>query len=337
MRPSASVDAAHSGRAVLSTSSDRCDPAPSRSAWLNIAVVPDAVSADNAPPADTLRLPPSLLTALLKHELAAVGRVWLLARHLNENGQGWISVADLRTALTGKNSPLRVCGWRRLRQILQQGKGTFWERDDLGRLWLFGLTRVAALLDVQHFAGDAVRLPIADLLGGIGSVHSSIYSAFHCGRDSTPISRATLCDITGVPERTQRLYDTAHNTERVANFSLCDENQSETVWQHGRAVFSFIDRLGKQGGAGSRYTAIRLPNSYISTRYERIPTKRKRLNRKLKQDLAKYGTRGNKASTVQRLFFVNAKQAGRVFGREQDVYLRQQQQASVVFWTGWKQ
>ncbi len=284
----------------------------------------------------TCSVHPSLLVACLKHEMAAIGRIWLLARFLDEQGRGWLTIDELRQQLTDKSSPLRVVGWRRLRQVLNAGKGVFWERDDFGRLWLYGNIRVARHLGVTHFSGDEIKLPIQELLGTIGEVRNAFYTAFHCGRASSPISRATLQLVTGVPARTQRYYDDAHDTERVANLSLvADAGDQETSWQHGRAAFTFIDSQGKQGRAGASYTAIRLPNSYTSTRYASLTGKRKRLNHKLKQDLANYGTQGNSDGQIQRLFFTDGKQAGRVFGRKHDIYLHSQQNGTVVFWAGW--
>ena len=113
--------------------------------------------------------------------------------------------------------------------ILNAGKGVFWERDDFGRIWLYGNIRVARHLGVTHFSGDEIQLPIRELLGRMGAVRNAFYTAFHCGRASSPISRTTLNKVTGIPARTQRHYDDAHNTERVANFSLVtDAGDQET-------------------------------------------------------------------------------------------------------------
>ncbi len=334
----------------LGWSSDRIPTQPNRvppqsKPQIALTVTPvneDAVAADiSKGPSESERVQtcsvhPSLLVACLKNEVAAIGRIWLLARFLDEHGRGWLTIDELRQQLTDKSSPLRIVGWRRLRQILNAGKGVFWERDDFGRLWLYGNIRVARHLGVTHFSGDEIQLPVQELLGTMGEVRNAFYTAFHCGRESSPISRATLNKVTGVPERTQRHYDDVHNTERVANFSLVtDAGDQETAWQHGRAAFTFTDRQGKQGRAGASYTAIRLPNSYNTTRYARLTGKRKRLNHKLKQDLANYGTQGNSNGQIRRLFFTDGKQAGRVFGRNNDIYLHAQQNGTVVFWAGW--
>lgn len=308
---------------------------------LEIAIIPDVDdAAKTSAPArpQTLAIHPSLLVAFLKNEVVAIGRIWLLARCIDQHGRGWLTVEALRQQLTDKSSPLRVCGWRRLRQILTVGKGRFWERDHLGRIWLYGTIRVARNLNVTHFSGDAISLPIADLLGTVGDLRATFYTAFHCGRESNPISRATLNKVTSVPERTQRHYDSTHQTERLSNFSLvADAGDQDAAWQHGRATFTFTDNLGKHGTVGKRYTATRLPNSYQTTRYARLAGKRKRLNHKLKQDLVNHGTQGNSLSNVQQLFFSDGQQAARALTRNHDVYLRDALRGSVMFWTGWMQ
>ncbi len=43
---------------------------------------------------------PSMLTAMLSEGLAAPGRVYLLLRHLDQGGRGWLSVDEVRYQLT---------------------------------------------------------------------------------------------------------------------------------------------------------------------------------------------------------------------------------------------
>lgn len=279
---------------------------------------------------------PSLLAGILKDEAVAVGRIYLLCRHLDTDGRGWLSIADLRAHLTDKQSPLHVCGWRRLRQILQEGKGKFWERDDQDRLWIYGLTRVAATLNVQYFSGDKIELPLDILCGNIGGLRAAFFAAFHGGRESSPIARATLRDITGVPERTQRLYDKTQNIECTENYTLSDaSNAPDTYYTHGRAAFAFIDKTGQHGQAGKEYIAIRLPNSYETPHIVRHPKKQTRLNKRLRKDLMKYGTRGNSRSSKERIYFTNGQQAAKCFSRsDTPIFLHDQEQGGAVFWIG---
>jgi len=149
---------------------------------------------------------------MLRTEQAAAGRVWLLLRALDEAGRGMVSLDDARAALTGRGSPLRLCGWRRLRQLLAAGEGVFWVREDgsrgagrqgrrgershsdasfspapplprsPARLRLLGPARVAAALGVARLVNRPVGLPAAVLLGSIGDARAHLYAAFHSGR-----------------------------------------------------------------------------------------------------------------------------------------------------------
>src|SRR5690606_34173427 len=67
------------------------------------------------PAPDTLiRLYPDIALGMLRHELEAVGRIWLLLRHIDHNGRGWVDIDEARRRLTAKGGALRTCGWRQL-------------------------------------------------------------------------------------------------------------------------------------------------------------------------------------------------------------------------------
>lgn len=104
---------------------------------------------------------PTLLLSMLKENLEASGRVWLLLRAIDRQGRGWLHVEDIRRKLTAKDSNWRICGWRRLRQLLHQGQDIFWERDKNGRLWLKGAHRIAYTLNSGRLQGFPVELPLA--------------------------------------------------------------------------------------------------------------------------------------------------------------------------------
>jgi hypothetical protein len=125
---------------------------------------------------------PDIALGILRGERAAAGRVWLLLRHADAAGRGWLALDEVRMALCGKDSQLRLCGWRRLRQLLAEGEGVFWTRDERDRLWLRGPARVAGALGVGRLRGRPVGMPIAALLGGIGDARAQLYATFHSGR-----------------------------------------------------------------------------------------------------------------------------------------------------------
>ena len=273
---------------------------------------------------------PTILLSMLKQHQEAPGRVWLLLRAIDADGRGWLDVDDARRHLTEKGAPLRVCGWRRLRQLLAQGEGVFWHRDARNRLWLYGAHRIAYKLDSGRLQGFPVEFLLSALLGGIRTVRAAFYASFHGGRDSKPISRETLESLSGVPGRTQLEYDRVARVERQRNIAIGErhsvENAQERAWRHGRAAFHFIDTQGRQGRAGREYVAWHLPNSYRADYQRRSRGSRKRLNRKL-ADLVKKGIPGNDDRAVEKLFFPNGALAARRYNRspEQDAYWHQEE------------
>jgi len=281
-------------------------------------------------PTKTITVHPTILLAILKQHLEALGRVWLLLRAIDRDGRGWLDVEDTRRHLTEKGSPYHICGWRRLRQLMAQGEGVFWHRDEQDRLWLYGAHRIAYELDSGRLQGFPVELPISALLGGIQAVRAAFYATFHGGRDSKPISRDTLESLSGIPGRTQLEYDRVARVERRRNIAVGErhtaENAQGRAWRHGRAAFHFIDTEGRQGRAGREYVAWHLPNSYRADYQRRSRGSRKRLNRKL-ADLVKKGIPGNDDRAVEKLFFPTGALAAKRYNRcsEQDAYWQQEE------------
>lgn len=264
------------------------------------------------PPPNTFTTHPSLLLAMLQTEHSAPGRVWLLCRYLDRPGRGWLALDDLRAALTTSQSPvthdpLPQLSWRRLRQILGQGRGVFWEQDDRGRLWLYGAARVAANLGVQRLNGQPIELPLSVLTGSLAAFRAHCYASFHSGRDpqaqppnatpAAPIARATLARVTGVPVRTQHAYEQRAGVQVRPNAALLNlqrpDARQEAAFRYGQAIFTLCDRQGRHGRPGQTYTARQLPNSYHMPGHRPASrSRRRRLNRRL-QDLVTFQAQGN--------------------------------------------
>lgn len=269
---------------------------------------------------DTVRHYPSIGLASLQVEQVAPYRVWLLCRYLDEQGRGWLPLSDVCQQLTGKGSKLRLFGWRRLRQVLGQGQGLFWEWDKTsGRLWLYGAAAVAANLDVHRLTGRVVALPLSAMTAGIGDFKAHLYAAWHSGRRrNNPISREVQATLTGVPERTQRHYCQATKIKQQSNIVIgsqyTTEEAEQQAWQRGRAIFSFTDFQGRQGRKGRRYIAWRLPNSYSGPHQQTANGRIRKINRKLK-DLVRKGARGNNGTKVKKRYFANGAEAARALNR----------------------
>jgi len=272
---------------------------------------------------DTVKHYPSIGIAALKTEQATLYRVWLMCRYLDMNGRGWLPVQDVREQLTGKESKLRLFCWRRLRQVLGQGHGRFWQWDKVQeRLWLFGAANVAAHLDVTRLSGKPVALPVKSVTQSIGEFKAHLYGAWHSGRKTNnPISREVQEAITSIPERTQRHYCKVAGIRRQTNIAIGNRKNPDEIekqaWQRGRASFEFIDYQGRQGSKGTTYIAWHLPNSYTGPHQQSPKGRMRKINRKLNVLVTK-GAQGNGGETVEKLYFANGKEASLAFDQNNE-------------------
>ncbi|HSM57408.1 MAG TPA: hypothetical protein VK879_14755 [Candidatus Sulfomarinibacteraceae bacterium] len=286
----------------------------------------------------TVLLFPEIAIAMLRQNVEAAGRIWLLLRHLDVQGRGWIEASIARRRLTAKKSPLRVCGWRQLRNLLAQGDGLFWQRDNgpasEARIWLRSTAKVAAALGVPRLSARAINLDVSVLLDSIGSVRAHFYASYHRGRrHKRPISRQCLEDLTGVARRSQHKYEAEAGIERRQNWAVgaryTQEAAQERAWRQGNGVFQFTDHQGKTGAAGATYVAWQLPNSYLGPHEQQVTSSRKRINRQL-VDLFTKGITGNgKKRAVDQgheypvaSFYEHGHAAARAYNRspEKDLY-----------------
>ena len=283
---------------------------------------------------------PDLALAMLRQGRAATGRVWLLLRHLDQAGRGWLSLAEVRQQLTASTSPWRVCSWRHLRNLLAQGDGLFWQRAQ-ERIWLRSVPRVAATLGISALATPAILLPARHLCQKIGAVRAHFYASFHSSRVKTtrsgqtqaaPIARITLEKLSLVTRHTQRRYEKTAGIQRQINTAVgsppTPTEEQARASQQGHALFHFTDHRGKVGPAGQTYMAWQLPNSYSGPHAQRAPGQRRRLNRQLAVLLHKGMTGNDKTQSEIRRnrsrqrFFSNGSQAVRQYNRapDQDAY-----------------
>jgi hypothetical protein len=296
-----------------------------------------------------VKLYPDIGLGMLRQELTAPGRLWLMLRYLDEMGQGVLRVANIKHPLTDKSSTLRLCGKRQLRNLLQDGEGVFWQRDKT-QVWLYSAAKVAYNLDVERLTGKPVALPTTALLAGIGTFRAHLYTAFHSGRSketpygeqarpersrrAMPIARDTLTALSGVGRSSQRAYEDLVGLDVQTNFAVGEvstkEKQEKRAWQQGQALFELKDYRGHQGKKGRTYLAWQLPNSYLGQHQHRPKGRQKRINRKLK-DLVTKGMPGNIDGTsetrqIEKVYYPTGMLAAKAYGRnsEHELYWQQQ-------------
>lgn len=264
---------------------------------------------------------PDLAVALLRNDLAAAGRIWLLLRHLDSEGRGWVSVEQARTLLTEKESSFRVCGWRQLRNLFAQGDDIFWQRDGAAgqdaRIWLRSTAKVARRLGLARLCKRPVAVSLNILLEGVGTVRAHFFASFHSGREKdSPVARQTLEDLTGVSRRSQQLYEARAGVKKQQNWVVADPYAEDEVqhraWQQGNAVFELRDHQGKSGPAGASYVAWQMPNSYVGPHTPQAPSRKKRINRQLAV-LFNKGKTGNGKQKCERTSSANVNAMTRYF------------------------
>jgi hypothetical protein len=272
-------------------------------------------------PNDTIKLFPDIALGMLRQEHTAAGRIWLLLRYLDQEGKGWIRIANTRKNLSTKYAPIRVCGWRQLRNLLRQGDDVFWTRDKT-RIWLKSAATVAAALDVTHLTSKPVALSVRVLTSSIAQVRAHLYSSFHSGRSREdqrqPIARETLALVTGVGRRTQQVYESLTGLSVQHNYAIGEQYSPETAvrhaWHRGQATFVLQDSHGEQGKRGRSYIAWQLPNSYSGCHPHAPKGRQRRINRKL-ADLVIIGAPGNNRERLHTRYYPDGKQAVRATSR----------------------
>lgn len=268
----------------------------------------------------TVKIYPCLANALHKHDKTILGRIWLILRHLDGECRGWVDFAWAKEQCTTPNSLYYIYGERRWRDLLKEGEGLFWQRDKKKkeRLWLTGTAILGQRLDVQHFADHPVALPIAKIVEGLHQFRAHLYAAFHAGRASTPISRKTLYDITGVPQGTLWSYEETTGIKRRGNIAIgkslkqVTEIEREQFFSEYLFVgFVLTDYLGVHGAKGERYLAWRLPNSYQSDLLQLPKGRQKKINRYFNSSsgLVNIRGRGNTWVKIRRVFCQTAQDA----------------------------
>jgi hypothetical protein len=220
-------------------------------------------------PSPSIRVFGHILDCLHRAGLDGPGRVWLLLRHLDPKGEGRVSLAQLRQALTEEGSSLKCLSWKRLRQLLAEGQGKLWARDTnsfdklrttQGWVYYFGEARIARLMNLKVIRGWAVEIPIQQLLGSIQEIRALFHDAFHSGRGDgfrEPITRRIMESRGGGDGRTQRSYEKKRGITKRANFASLGR-YTKAKWHHaqgagredgriGGPAFTYVDYKGVLG------------------------------------------------------------------------------------------
>lgn len=267
---------------------------------------------------DTVRAYPSLLAAARQGGRVPQMRLYLLCMALAK-GSGYVKLDQVKRYYTLKDSPYKAFGPRRLRQILAEGTGAFWDRHTDSALWLKSPDKIAAALDVGHIGGAAVDLPLYPLLDGHREAAAAFYGAWHAARgdDPNPISRATIRKVTGACKSSQIAYEELASVQARRNIAIIGdatkEGMQSAAWRFGH-VFKFRDHAGKLGRRGWVYVAAWRPNSYQSP-YATLPKGRLRKINKSLHNLVTMG-RGKCEDDFLRVYHGDGDAAADAYNRD---------------------
>lgn len=241
-------------------------PAVAPTAPPPVATAPSA--APEAPPARTLKVPGGLLAArMLRDGQTDAFLFWCVTYTLDIDNdrlapaRGWVPVAEVRDALLPLVGHDRF--YRLLRAAAKAGFVTRARRWD-GTPVIFYRARLKLGLDLGlDTLGEPVRLPF-DLVAAADDWKAALFAALHVGRARAagPISRETLQALTGLPARTQRLYEQRIGITPQANLCLsrldADHRDLMAALDVRPGSFTYFDKRSK-----SEYVAWHLPNSYM--------------------------------------------------------------------------
>jgi hypothetical protein len=234
-------------------------------------VMPSPVPVEETRPAsrvivrDTVNHHPDVGIAALSANESSHYQLWLLLRLMDATGQGHVDQEWAALHLTGSASKWKQYKRPRLRQLLAEGNGRYWETDTT-RIWLRKTVNVAASLGISRLNGRFTTGGIDDIRGSIAPFRAYLYSTW-LGNHRNPMSRATIERLTGISASTQQRYSELADITTTENLAmgprLTAGSSQEAYWRHD-GVFEFIDHDGRQGPPHRRYIAWHLPSSYTS-------------------------------------------------------------------------
>ena len=236
--------------------------------------------------------------------LARVGAVYFQCQAHDLQGAGRIAKSDAIDIMVNDVGMTD----RHARGIIKQGRDIAWRVTD-DYLYLQSPAAVAIALNAGPLRGRRVNVPYVDFCGGTQQVKATLYATYHGGcRASMPKTRRAIRELTGVPERTQAIYDKVAGVK--VSYNIGTENEEPTrenyqrrAWEHGRAAFKLFDLKKRK-----TVIAWRLPNSYDAD-YPQAPRGRQRKhNRRI--NLVIKRQQDHDADIVQ-MYFPTAKLAER--------------------------
>ena len=254
---------------------------------------------------DRIKIYPDILLTAARGKNGGAVRLFFLAKHFNTGGCGVIPSKALRqyviNDLKVKRGTYDIWLARALHIGIIQTQGT--------NLKLAGYAAAGVIVGCDRI-GRGEYMPLEKFIkkGWLGYVWAAWIKSNKL--EDRPISRRTMRELSGIPERTQRFYDKQAGIKKQSHYA------KDTTRPGSKGMVEYIneherDKIRSKAFLNNGEIAWRLPNSYKTKHIEEAPKGRLgRINNQLK-DLSNNGGRDPKDGLFIRRYCKSDKQAKR--------------------------
>lgn len=241
-------------------------------------------------PQNPVKIWPRVVLAANHGKHGGAARLWFLARSLDSKGQGWIKIAFL---------------WSLIRFLgVDERQRRRWQADAL-RLGLLAEDRKHGLYRICSLAKGALALGCFEVgkPAEIGAKaltckgwRSHVWAGFLTTTSARPISQTKKAQLTGVPERTQRFYQSFIPSKTQKNYARTNQPGSHLTG---------IRESGRQSAFTGRDNLVyfRLPDQVFIPNFTASPALKGRSKKAQKAINASFDEERRKGLPSVRLFF----------------------------------
>jgi len=249
-----------------------------------------------------LKIYPDIMLAAARQENGGAVRLWFLAKNFNAGGCGAIPNKALRQYVINDLKVKRGVYDVWLARALHIG---IIQRQDTN-LKLAGYAAAGVIVGCDRL-GRGEYIPLEKFIkkGWLGYVWAAWIKSNKL--EDRPISRRTMRELSGIAERTQRLYDKQAGIKIQANYA------KDTTRAGSKGMVEYIneherDKIRSKAFLNNGEITWRLPNNYKTKHIEEAPRGRLgRINNQIK-DLSNNGGRDPKDGLFIRRYCKSDKQ-----------------------------
>jgi len=178
---------------------------------------------------------PEISLEVMNRRLEGQYRLWLLARHLDDRGTGWVTLWQLRRFIRNKG----LFTMKTVERALANDS-VFWVRDGR-RIYITGILKVADALDVT-LRDRPTWLPIEDFASML-TLRQAFVASYFAHMPKT-IAIATLAALTGRTRRAVSRYLSSRHIIKAKNAMLSVRNPANDLTPSRQPRVTFTPRLG---------------------------------------------------------------------------------------------